>query len=264
VIWKRCLVVSPQQELARRNGRSAGLWGRALMGISNSFFGVVSRSLAASALLFVVLLCLASPVRAQRISAYVDSKGKVVFNNDPAPVQPPPLQPQRSRSSTDTRTYIAGLIEEAASHHRMDPELIRAVVEVESNFNPLAVSPRGAMGLMQLIRPTAQRFGVSNVFDPVQNLDGGVRYLKYLMEMFDGNLELSLAAYNAGENAVTRSRGVPPIRETRDYLRKINGIYPLRRPRNSVSAALDSREARIIVKTVGDDGIVRFTNTGQP
>jgi soluble lytic murein transglycosylase-like protein len=145
----------------------------------------------------------------------------------------------------------------------MDPELIRAVVEVESNFNPLAVSPRGAMGLMQLIPPTAARFGVSNAFDPAQNLSGGVRYLKYLMEMFGGNLELSLAAYNAGENAVTRSRGVPAIRETRDYLRKINGIYPLRRPRNEPSAPPDVRTARIIVKTVGNDGVVRFSNTGQ-
>jgi soluble lytic murein transglycosylase-like protein len=223
-------------------------------------------SMAFRLLFFVLVLCSAWPLRAQRISAFVDSNGKVVFNNDPAPIQPAPasFQPQGPRSSTDTRTYIAGLIEETATLHRMDPELIRAVVEVESNFNPLAVSPRGAMGLMQLIRPTAQRFGVSNVFDPVQNLDGGVRYLKYLMEMFKGNLELSLAAYNAGENAVVRSRGVPPIRETREYLRKINGIYPLRRPRASANESLNSREARIIVKTVGDDGIVRFTNTGQP
>ena len=229
--------------------------GMALMETSNSCFGVVPRSL-----LFALILCAAWPLHAQRISAQVDSYGRVVFQNDPVPVQPPP--PRSTREPTDTRTYIAGLIEETATLHRMDPELIRAVVEVESNFNPLAVSPKGAMGLMQLIQPTAQRFGVSNVFDPAQNLDGGVRYLKYLMEMFNGNLELSLAAYNAGENAVVRSRGVPAIRETRNYLRKINGIYPLRRPRNNVSASLNSREARIIVKTVGDDGIVRFTNTG--
>ena len=251
--------MSLQRGLTRISCRSAGSWGMAHMEISNPFFGVVPRSL-----VFVLILCAAWPLHAQRISAYVDSNGKVVFNNDPGPVQLPPVQSQRSRSSADTRTYIAGLIEEAATLHRMDPELIRAVVEVESNFNPLAVSPRGAMGLMQLIQPTAQRFGVSNAFDPVQNLDGGIRYLKYLMEMFDGNLELSLAAYNAGENAVVRSRGVPPFRETRNYLRKINGIYPLRRPRNSVSASLNSREARIIVRMVGDDGIVRFTNAGQP
>ena len=234
------------------------------MELSHLLSGVIPRSLGTRELLLLLIFCAAPALHAQGISAYVDSSGKVVFNNDPVAVQEPAPEPERPRPLTDTRTYIAGLIEEAATLHRMDPELIRAVVEVESNFNPLAVSPRGAMGLMQLIRPTAQRFGVSNVFDPVQNLDGGVRYLKYLMEMFDGNLELSLAAYNAGENAVVRSRGVPPIRETRDYLRKINGIYPLRRPRNNVSAALDSREARIIVKTVGDDGVVRFSNTGQP
>jgi soluble lytic murein transglycosylase-like protein len=235
------------------------------MALLSNPFGGVPRTVAVRDLLFLLVFCAAWPLHAQRISAYVDSGGKVVFNNDPVAVPEPAPVPetQRSRPQTDTRTYIAGLIEEAATQHRLDPELIRAVVEVESNFNPLAVSPRGAMGLMQLIAPTARRFGVSNVFDPVQNLDGGVRYLKYLMEMFDGNLELSLAAYNAGENAVTRSRGVPPIRETRNYLRKINGIYPLRRPRNAVSASLDPRETRIIVKTVGDDGIVRFTNAGQ-
>ena len=211
-----------------------------------------------------VFLCAASLLRAQGISAVVDSNGRVVFSNDPVPVQPAPA-PVRSRESSSrnhTREYIAGLIEDAAATHRLDPELIRAVVQVESNFNPLAVSPRGAMGLMQLIQPTAVRFGVSNVFDPVQNLDGGTRYLKYLMEMFDGNLELSLAAYNAGENAVVRSRGVPAIRETRDYLRKINGIYPLRRPRNGVAELRSLREARIIVRTVGEDGVTRFTNTG--
>jgi soluble lytic murein transglycosylase-like protein len=142
----------------------------------------------------------------------------------------------------------------------MDRDLIRAVVQVESNYNPLAVSPKGAMGLMQLIPGTARRFGVANVFDPVQNLDGGTRYLKYLMEMFDGDLELSLAAYNAGENAVARRRSVPPIPETRNYLRKINAIYPLRRL--SRAATLPAT-APGIVRTVDQNGIVRFSNTGQ-
>jgi len=217
----------------------------------------------ARAALTTLLWLVAAPLHGQRISAYVDSSGRVVFNNDPVPPPAVPVvaQPQPSRSSEDTRAYIGSLIEQAATQHAMDPELIRAMVEVESNFNPLAVSPRGAMGLMQLIPGTARRFGVSNVFDPAENLDGGVRYMKFLMGMFDGNLELSLAAYNAGENAVTRSRGVPPIRETRDYLRKINGIYPLRRPSRASSAR--EGNAQVIVRTVGSDGIVRFSNTGQ-
>ena len=234
------------------------------MALSNSFSTVITRRRATRDLLFLALILYAAwPLHGQRISTYVDSNGQVVFHNDPFPVPTPAFRPQASRSSSGTQEYIASLIEQAATHHRMDPELIRAVVEVESNFNPTAVSPRGAMGLMQLIPGTARRFGVSNAFDPVENLDGGIRYLKFLMEMFDGDLELSLAAYNAGENAVVRSRGVPPIRETRNYLRKINGIYPLRPAQNEINASLRSREARIIVRTVSDDGIVRFTNTGQ-
>lgn len=212
----------------------------------------------------ILLLCAAPPLHAQRISASVDTTGRVVFNNDPVAAQTPAVASQRPQSSKNNQKYITGLIDDAAAHHRMDPDLIRAIVEVESHYNPRAVSSRGAMGLMQLIPPTARRFGVSNVFDPVENLDGGIRYLKYLMGMFNGNLELSLAAYNAGENAVSRSGGVPPIAETRNYLRKINGIYPLRRAQNRINAAERAREARIIVRTVGADGIVRFSNTGQP
>jgi soluble lytic murein transglycosylase-like protein len=186
----------------------------------------------------------------------VDVGGKVVFNNDPAPVQPAVFVPQSGPRRSSNLANISALIEQAAAEHGLDPELIRAVVEVESNFNPLAVSPKGAMGLMQLIPGTARRFGVSNAFDPAENLGGGARYLKYLIGMFEGNLELSLAAYNAGENAVLRSRGVPAIRETRDYVRKINGIYPLRR-------AAPAADSRIIVRTVGNDGVIRFTNAGQ-
>jgi len=194
----------------------------------------------------------------------VDASGRIVFNNDPVPVPKPAVSPSYTPSSSSASnappTYIHGLIEQTADYHQMDPDLIRAVVEVESNFNPRAVSPKGAMGLMQLIPGTAHRFGVVNVFDPVQNLDGGTRYLKFLLDMFDGDLELSLAAYNAGENLVARRRSVPAIRETRDYLRKINAIYPLRRP--SRASAVPGPGPGI-VKTVDQNGIVHFSNTGQ-
>ena len=214
-------------------------------------------------LLAALIACAAAPLRAQSISAHIED-GKVVFRNAAVPVRLQPFRPRSTGSWSDGRTYIADLIEQAAARHRMEPDLVRAVVQVESDFNPRAVSPRGAMGLMQLIRPTALRFGVRNVFDPVQNLDGGIRYLKFLLDLFDGDLELSLAAYNAGENAVLRSGGVPRIPETQNYLSKIDGIYPLRRAQAVRNAALRSREARRVVRTVGSDGVVRFTNTGRP
>jgi soluble lytic murein transglycosylase-like protein len=116
-------------------------------------------------------------------------------------------------------------IDAAAQRHGVDPNLVRAVVKVESNFNPHAVSRKGAMGLMQLMPSTAKTLKVGNAFDPDQNVDGGVRHLKSLLENYNGNLELSLAAYNAGEGAVNGSRGVPKYRETRDYVKKITDLY---------------------------------------
>lgn len=119
---------------------------------------------------------------------------------------------------------VVATIEETARSLQVSPELIHSVIEVESNYNPYAVSPKGAEGLMQLMPATARRFGVSNSFDPRQNIEGGVRYLKFLQDTF-GDDRLAIAAYNAGEKAVTRYGGVPPFPETVNYVAKVGEKY---------------------------------------
>jgi len=117
------------------------------------------------------------------------------------------------------------LVREAATRHNVDPALVRAVIETESNWNPTAKSRKGAMGLMQLIPSTAIRFGVNDAFSPRQNVDAGVHYLKTLLDRYNGNLDLALAAYNAGEGAVDRAHGVPAYRETRTYVQRVQDAY---------------------------------------
>ncbi len=115
-------------------------------------------------------------------------------------------------------------ISAAAAVFRVSESLIKAVIQVESEFDHLAVSSKGAQGLMQLMPPTARRFGVSNPFDPRQNIFGGTQYLRFLLDVFQGDVSLVLAGYNAGENAVTRYRGIPPYRETRSYVQKVRSL----------------------------------------
>lgn len=123
------------------------------------------------------------------------------------------------------------LIHEKSRKYDVDPLLVAAVVQAESSFRPKAVSPRGARGLMQLMPKTGRWMGAKNLTDPAQNIDAGVRYLKYLEKRFDGNRELQIAAYNAGEGNVQRYRGVPPFRETRAYVRKVNTNYERQKSR---------------------------------
>jgi soluble lytic murein transglycosylase-like protein len=121
------------------------------------------------------------------------------------------------------------IIDEAATHYEVDPNLIRAVMQAESAFHPYVVSRAGAEGLMQLMPDLADEMGVSDAFDPRENIMGGVRYLKRLLDDHHGNIDLALASYNAGPGNVERYGGVPPFRETRNYVKTIKGILKARK-----------------------------------
>ena len=135
---------------------------------------------------------------------------------------------RESISPLSRQTYTPNFdnfIISASARHSIDPDLIRAVIKTESDFNSNARSPKGAMGLMQLMPDTARQHNVLDAYDPLDNIEGGVRHLRLLLSRYRGNLELSLAAYNAGINAVERHGGIPPYAETRQYVRRVLGFY---------------------------------------
>jgi soluble lytic murein transglycosylase-like protein len=136
---------------------------------------------------------------------------------------------------------IETLVVEHATRHAIRPELVRAVIQVESGFNPRALSPKGAMGLMQLMPATARDLGVDNPWDPAQNIRGGTAYLRQLLNRFDNDERLALAAYNAGPGAVDRhGKNVPPYRETQDYVKRVNA-------RAGTATSLASRRAGLVI-----------------
>lgn len=128
-------------------------------------------------------------------------------------------------SASVNRNNFDQIISNAANRHGVSVGLVKAIMHTESGFNPNARSPVGAQGLMQLMPATARRFNVSNAYDPYQNIEGGVRYLSWLIKRFNGNLTLALAGYNAGEGNVDKYGGVPPFRETRDYVQRVLTRY---------------------------------------
>ena len=223
-------------------------------------------------------LCLAClPARAQ-FRTTTDERGNLVFVNDDEPAPAPrPEKSHKSATSSQAKSAPADrpvqtastasgnpataqdldkIVEDSAEKHGVDPRLVRAVIATESNWNAGAISRTGALGLMQLIPGTAQQMGVTDAFDPAQNVDGGVRYLGMMLERYNGDVHKALAAYNAGPGAVDRSGGIPRIPETRNYVLKVTSAYTGGtglRPR-TVEAPVQ------IYRAVAADGRVVFTN----
>ena len=169
------------------------------------------------------------------IYKFVDEQGGLHLSNVPddkryqvliAPIVATSEAMREAPVNPDSRQQYGAVIERVAGQFGIDAALLHAVISVESGYNPNALSRRGAGGLMQLMPETAKRFGVANVFDPADNVRGGAQYLAELLKMFDNDLRLTLAAYNAGENAVLKyGKRIPPYRETVDYVPKVVGFY---------------------------------------
>ena len=215
--------------------------------------------------LFRALFCLSLfafilPVglQAENIVAVQDEEGRTVYVNIV------------KAGSRGTSTYkivlrpipdpkIGALVKSVSKAHQMDPKLVQAVIQVESDYNPNAVSRKGAQGLMQLIPSTARAYGVKDPFDPKQNIEGGVKHLKDLMDNYKGDLRLTLAGYNAGMGAVARYGDIPPYRETQRYVRKVMELYG---GENKQTARNFRRPADEIHRYVDERGVVHFTNAG--
>jgi soluble lytic murein transglycosylase-like protein len=194
----------------------------------------------ATLVVFFCLFFLTTP-SSGGIYRYVDERGVIHFTNCP---RDPKFKLYIRESKEDVGdenhsssvSYIKdsnqydSLISELSKRYQVDFALIKAMIRAESGFNPFAVSRKGAKGLMQLMPETASRMNVSNIFNPRENVEGGVRYFKHLLSLFNNDLRLSLAAYNAGENIVAELRSIPPYRETVDYVKKVLSYYQSYRP----------------------------------
>jgi hypothetical protein len=206
------------------------------------------------------------------IYKYVDQNGIICYTDSPLDKKADRIhkdntdsvrpQPQTSRNNTPHTTDYHRIVREKAVNYNLDPSLIKAVIQTESNWDDHAVSSKGAMGLMQLMPSTANDLNVRNPFDPEENIEGGTKYLKYLLEHFNGDLTLALAAYNAGPKTVEKFGCVPPISETRQYVKKVLARYNGRTYFPTVNGSGgNEKKNEVIYKIIMNDGTVLFTNS---
>ncbi len=191
-------------------------------------------------LIFLVLILCFPLSSLAGIYRYVDEKGVIHFTNCPRDPKFK-LYIRESKEDVGEDNHSSGasirdsnkydsLISEFSKKYGVDFALIKAMIRAESGFNPFAVSKKGAKGLMQLMPQTALRMNVMDIFNPRENIEGGVRYFKYLLTLFNHDIRLSLAAYNAGENLVSELRSIPPYQETIDYVKRVISFYQSYKP----------------------------------
>ncbi len=210
-------------------------------------------------ILAAILLVALWPAHAQaQIYAWRDANGTLVLSDrsidgptDVYQVEGAPRYVSTTPvESPSARELYEPYVLEYANHHSLRPELVRAVIQVESGYNPRALSVKGAMGLMQLMPETARMLGVHRPYDPEQNIRGGTRYLRLLLDKYDGSEELALAAYNAGSGAVDRyGKRIPPYRETRDYVKKVGskaGEAPLTTRKLRIYKTIEIVDGRVV------------------
>jgi soluble lytic murein transglycosylase-like protein len=219
---------------------------------------------------FLSLLVAAGAAQAGSTYQFQDEEGVVHYTNVPGDSRynliRKDAEPAVARPATESGGAVSQgvraftqLIRAAAERYGVETRLIEAMVQTESAGNPTAVSPKGARGLMQLMPERAALLGVRNSFDPGQNVDGGVRHMRDLLQSFGGDVTLALAAYNAGEAAVRSYGGVPPFAETREYVRRVRALYNGGGSAASQTVALVTAPQRVY-RTVDEDGTVTFTN----
>ena len=218
------------------------------------------------ALLAVVGMVVAADLRAgEEILYREDENGALVLTNVPDHHELRTYSKAAASRGTGVGEAYRPVIQRIAASHGVHPDLVYAVAAVESNFDPVAVSSKGAQGLMQLMPATALRFGISDPFNPNENILGGVRYLRYLLDLFEGDQRLALAAYNAGETVVKATGGIPPYRETRNYVAKVLKLFGpsktpyIARSRRSSGATGQGAPAEIYTYT-DDDGVTHFSD----
>jgi len=221
--------------------------------------------------MIVSFLLLSATFVSADVYKYIDENGVVCYTDAPLqrraervladkktrPAMPAPQSRRNAARGVDYSAYVHN----AASKYEIAPELIHAVIKTESNGNQMAVSRKGAMGLMQLMPSTANDMNVVNPFDPEENIEGGTRYLRALLEKFNGDLTLALAAYNAGPGTVEKYGCVPPIAETKEYVKRVYSLYKGGKSVGALSNKESLPNPVTVYKVVLEDGTVLFTNS---